>query len=152
MRLSSLGSPWWSRLPILSSANASPYVVTLEEVGSNVVATGSGAFDATGLTLSSSDFGLASIPPQMEPNRGMIATGANGSASAYKVSTLTGPSSFGSGGFFTGSTRRQTRRARALWPEYRGRIPLCIYPTNMLTTRRCRTPRPTTQRPSPPWA
>ena len=34
----------------------------------------------------------------------MIATGANGSASAYKVSTLTGPSSFGSGGFFYGLT------------------------------------------------
>jgi hypothetical protein len=104
MRRSSLGSPWWSRFPILSSANASPYVATLEEVGSNVVATGSGAFDATGLTLSSSDFGFASMPPQMEPNRGMIATGANGSASAFKVSTLTGPSSFGSGGFFYGLT------------------------------------------------
>ena len=38
------------------------------------------------------------VPP-MEPNRGMIITGAAGSGSVYKVSTLTGPSSFGSGGF-----------------------------------------------------
>jgi hypothetical protein len=64
MKLSSLGSPWWARLAIPSSANASPYVVTLEKVGSNIVATGSGAIDATGLTLSETDFGIASVPPK----------------------------------------------------------------------------------------
>ena len=58
MKLSSLVSPWCARLPILSSANASAYVVTLEEVESNVVATGSGAIDATGLTLSVTGFGM----------------------------------------------------------------------------------------------
>lgn len=45
------------------SADASPYVVTLEEVGSNVVATGSGAIDATGLTPFESDSGIVSMPP-----------------------------------------------------------------------------------------
>ena len=33
------------------AADASPYVVTIEEVGSAVVATGSGQIDTTGLTL-----------------------------------------------------------------------------------------------------
>lgn len=56
------------------------------------------AIDASGLTLSETLTGISSIPP-MEPNRGMIITGAAGSGSVYKVSTLTGPSSFGSGGF-----------------------------------------------------
>ena len=35
-----------------AAASASPYVVTLEEVGSNVVATGSGSIDLTGLMIS----------------------------------------------------------------------------------------------------
>jgi hypothetical protein len=33
------------------SAQADPYVVTLEQVGSNVVASGTGAFDLSGLTF-----------------------------------------------------------------------------------------------------
>jgi hypothetical protein len=33
-----------------AAANASSYVVTIDQVGSNVVATGSGEFDLTGLT------------------------------------------------------------------------------------------------------
>jgi hypothetical protein len=133
------------------SADASPYVVTLEEVGSNVVATGSGAIDAAGLTPFESDSGIVSMPPQMEPNTGLIVTGAQGSAKIYKVSTLKGPSSFGNGSFFTGpGVNNPTGTGPVV--EISGGIALFIYPTNTLRTRRCRTPRPTTQRPSPPWA
>ena len=38
------------------------YTVTLEQVGSNVVATGSGAFDLTGLTFEQNFF---NAPPQI---------------------------------------------------------------------------------------
>lgn len=39
----------------------------------------------------------------MEPNRALIITGATANAGCY-TGTITGPSSFGSGGFFYGST------------------------------------------------
>ena len=41
---------------------AQAYTVTLEQVGSNVVATGSGAFDLTGLTFEQNFF---NAPPQI---------------------------------------------------------------------------------------
>src|ERR1039458_8844392 len=54
------------------AANASPYVVTLEEVGSNVVATGSGSIDLTGLTVA----GVGANSAFLRPESGYVYTGA----------------------------------------------------------------------------
>jgi hypothetical protein len=84
------------------AANASPYLVTLEEVGSNVVATGSGNIDLTGLSLGgfgSSDGGISAV----NPNAASIVSGVCVVCpgvldyASYNAS-LSGPLSFGSGG------------------------------------------------------
>jgi hypothetical protein len=85
---------------------AGAYTVTLQQVGSNVVATGSGAINLTGLTSAGQYFNLVGV----EANEGFITTGATeniipgytGLLDAY--SGFTGPASFGSGGLFVAST------------------------------------------------
>jgi hypothetical protein len=69
--------------------------VTLEEVGTNVVATGSGPLDLTGLTPTSSGVDVS----EMLPFEGLIITGpASGAAvEEYNASAVVGPTSFGSG-------------------------------------------------------
>ena len=80
-------------LLIPAAANATPYVVTLVQQGSNVVATGSGAFDLTGLTLAG---GGTSVASQVGANRGFIAIGPD--LTALDVYTgYSGPTSFGIG-------------------------------------------------------
>jgi hypothetical protein len=77
-----------------TAANASPYVVTLEQVGSNVVATGSGEIDVTGLTFATvSSAEAATIAPSI----GFIDTGPS-AAIVEGYTGFTGPASFGSGG------------------------------------------------------
>jgi hypothetical protein len=69
------------------------YIVTLDQVGSNVVATGTGAIDLEGLVFL---FFAGSGPPGfMIPNSGTIVTGFSGRAEVY--TGLSGPTSFGSG-------------------------------------------------------
>jgi len=71
------------------------YIVTLEQVGSNVVATGSGTIDLTGLTFSNSNSFLSGIVP----NGAEISTGPTGGTPVdVYASALTFPTSFGSGG------------------------------------------------------
>jgi hypothetical protein len=79
---------------LFSVRPAQAYNVTLEQVGSNVVATGSGAIDLTGLQLFLSISGV----PAMFPAFGLIQTGAAGPMGVYIG--VTGPTSFGSGGLF----------------------------------------------------
>jgi hypothetical protein len=72
------------------------YVVTLQQVGANVIATGSGAIDLTGLS------GPTTNPqgPQgyISPSVTLITTGAGGVlADVYAAATLSGPTSFGTG-------------------------------------------------------
>jgi hypothetical protein len=67
------------------------YIVTLQEVGPNVVATGSGAIDLTGL----SSFGSAFASPEMYPAHGIMGTGPSGTIDQYLGSS--GPASFGPG-------------------------------------------------------
>jgi hypothetical protein len=50
-----------------AAANASSYVVTLDQVGANVVATGSGQIDLTGLTS-----GNALVASQINPSSAYI--------------------------------------------------------------------------------
>jgi len=68
------------------------YIVTLQQVGPDVVATGSGAFDLTGLT----SLGPAGGSPYIAPSQGLIQIGTAASADDY--TGFTGPTSFGSGG------------------------------------------------------
>src|SRR5437868_6952896 len=78
-------------LLILSQPAQAGYVVTLDQVGSNVVATGTGPIDLTGLTLLPAG-GIGNAV--MFPSSGNIFAGT-GSASRYQG--LTGPTSFGIG-------------------------------------------------------
>jgi hypothetical protein len=75
-------------------AQAGSYVLMLQQVGSNVVATGSGAIDLTG--LSGPTFGVAI--DALIPNPAQIVTGPTGVvfADSY-VGSITGPTNFGSG-------------------------------------------------------
>ena len=78
---------------------AQAFTITLEQVGANVVANGSGAINLTGLTPAGGAFlGGGGI----EASAGQIITGSPGSATAY--TGLNGPTSFGSGGLFNAST------------------------------------------------
>ncbi len=75
------------------------FTVTLTQVGPNVVATGSGAIDLTGLT----SFGSTSAGPELYPAHGIIGIGVFGNTDLY--SGLSGPASFGPGfGGFPSST------------------------------------------------
>jgi len=70
------------------------YVVTLQQVGSNVVATGSGAIDLTGLGGPGSDNqGQSAI----EPGSAFIITGPTGISDADSYAGFSGPTSFGLG-------------------------------------------------------
>ena len=75
---------------VTTAANASPYVVTLDQVGSDVVETGSGSIDITGLAFG----GTIITPSYLDPSAGDIFIGGN----AARYYGLSGPSSFGSGG------------------------------------------------------
>lgn len=69
------------------------YIVTLAQVGSNVVATGSGTIDLAALTLVR---GSVPFPPTILPAGGIILTG--GAPASFDVyQSVTGPTSFGSG-------------------------------------------------------
>jgi len=83
-----------SLLIIASPAQAipMPYVVMLEQVGTTVVATGSGAFDLTGLSFVTNGTGTLNIIPSL----GQMVSGS-GNADIYQ-GTISGPSNFGSGG------------------------------------------------------
>jgi hypothetical protein len=69
------------------------YIVTLLQVGPDVVATGSGALNLTGLSFT----GNTVYPAAVDPSAGLIQTGpTTSSVSVYSV-TFSGPISFGSG-------------------------------------------------------
>jgi len=72
------------------------YVVTLEQKGSDVVATGSGAIDLTGLSFV---FTNTSHSALVAPGLGEITTGLPAFTSIDDYAGITGPTSFGSGGF-----------------------------------------------------
>jgi hypothetical protein len=69
------------------------YTVTLEQVGANVVATGSGAIDLTGLTFQNNFF---NAPPQIQANFSLLITGLGG-ANQSQYTGFAGPTNFGSG-------------------------------------------------------
>jgi hypothetical protein len=71
------------------------YTVTLTQVGSNVVATGSGTIDTTDLTSEGSGTHAGAISPSTPE----IITGPPILTPFSEYAFITGPSSFGSGGF-----------------------------------------------------
>ncbi len=77
------------------------YIVTLAQVGSNVVATGSGAFNLTGLTFA---FSTPAQGVGVAANIGVISTGTTGVFNADLYTGFTGPTSFGSGLTFLANT------------------------------------------------
>ena len=77
-----------------AAANASPYVVTLEQSGTNVVATGSGDIDLTGLSFNSAGPGGSSVQADIA-----YLTVGGGAIWAYEARSFSGPGSFGTGGF-----------------------------------------------------
>ncbi|MFL6513906.1 MAG: PEP-CTERM sorting domain-containing protein [Chthoniobacterales bacterium] len=84
-----------------ASPASAGYVVTLNQVGSDVIATGGGPLDLTGLTFreptSLGDFNN----PGIIPVDGVIVTGAGGKMDVY--TGFSGPPSFGSGGATRGT-------------------------------------------------
>jgi len=87
-------------LLVFSSPAQAGYIVTLQQAGSNVVATGSGAIDLTGLTLFAPNaFGGQA---EMVLAQGFILTGPASSVlgDGYAGSVV-GPTSFGSGASFS---------------------------------------------------
>jgi hypothetical protein len=68
------------------------YIVTLQQVGPNVVATGKGAFDLTGLPVKA----RGSSQTLIQPYLGNIVTGSSNSCDVYGT-TITGPDNFGIG-------------------------------------------------------
>jgi hypothetical protein len=71
-----------------AAANASPYLVTIQQVGSNVVATGSGNIDLTGLQNFQSGVGFVDV---IDATHGLI-----------DLSTT-----IGNGSIFNGTSREQ---------------------------------------------
>ena len=69
------------------------YTVTFEQMGSNVVATGSGTIDLTGLSPNGPGFG----GPGLDPNVGSVGTGPTALTSVNFYTGFSGPTSFGPG-------------------------------------------------------
>jgi len=84
-------------LLIVSPAAHAGYIVTLNQVGPNVVATGSGAIDLTGLSF----FESGSFPGLIAADTGTIITGPGPNGAILPANFfqgVSGPTSFGSGG------------------------------------------------------
>ena len=84
-------------------AKASPYLVTIEQVGTDVIATGSGQIDLTGLTLSGD---CSCSFAYIYPSSGAIQISDGFQfANLWGSAAFSGPSSFGSGGFTVANNR-----------------------------------------------
>ena len=86
---------------LFSVQPAQAFTMTLEQVGSNVVATGSGAINLTGLTFVQTAGPLGAV---IGANLGLIETVQTSGAIVDIYSGFTGPTSFGSGGVFLANT------------------------------------------------
>jgi VPDSG-CTERM motif len=84
---------------LFSVQPAQGFTITMEQVGANVVATGTGAINLTGLTFSGTGSGGAAA---VFASSGGISIGATADTNTYKG--FTGPTSFGSGGVHFANT------------------------------------------------
>lgn len=76
------------------TVNATPYVVKLVQQGTNVVATGSGAIELTGLTF---EYGTFTGGATLWPSSAFVMTGPQSSVALDTYTGFAGPTSFGSG-------------------------------------------------------
>jgi hypothetical protein len=88
-----LGVALLTGFSLIASPARGGYVVTLEQVGNDVVATGSGPINLTGLSFE----GFGSTNAYVLPLFGQIVTGVD-SDSVALYRGVTGPTNFGSGG------------------------------------------------------
>src|SRR5262245_15890278 len=85
----------------VGAAEADPFVLTMQEVGSDVIATGSGNINLTGLV----PIGAFTEPASLIPNQGLWRTGLSAPFEVEEFGgTVSGPTSFGSGGVSTPTT------------------------------------------------
>lgn len=78
----------------VSAEAQSSFIVTLQQEGNNVVATGSGAFDLSPLTFV---FNSPTSGTAVNPSEGNLNVGQSGSIDIYSSPSITGPTEFGSG-------------------------------------------------------
>lgn len=78
---------------ICGSAHAA-FIETVQEVGTSVVATGSGTIDTTDLSAT----GVGTYPTYMAPYSGTIITGPTGNNQVQPYVGISGPANFGQGG------------------------------------------------------
>jgi hypothetical protein len=76
------------------------YIATLEQVGSGLIATGNGAIDLTGLSFPATFGTVAGIFPSI----GFMSLGPTSFPSTDQYTGITGPTSFGIGGFNNASS------------------------------------------------
>src|ERR1051325_4668425 len=88
---------------VFSAQPAQAFTMTIEQVGSNVIATGSGAFNLTGLTLSSGQFVGTRIAASFA-----IITMSPELLNADADNGFTGPTSFGPGDLFSANSFTET--------------------------------------------
>ena|SRR6266480_4040605 len=88
-------------LSLFSVQPAQAYSVTLEQIGANVVGTGSGPINLTGLTFQGS---VSTNGVGVLPLFGIIFTGPTGSVNVSQYAGFTGPTNFGSGGPLNANT------------------------------------------------
>jgi hypothetical protein len=84
---------------LMANAKASPYVVTIQQVGSDVVATGSGNINTTGLTGPITGF---TNNPQIRSSGAYLDIGFLVQLSSYLG--VSGPTNFGTGNSFNANT------------------------------------------------
>jgi hypothetical protein len=91
-------------LGVTVTANANPYVLTLEQDGPNVVATGTGEIDLTGLGFYTNTVGNGVL---VWPSFDYTITGSGaGIAIYYPLVSIKGPSNYGSGDYTGASTSK----------------------------------------------
>src|SRR5262245_43223973 len=74
---------------------AQAYTVRLQQMGANVVATGSGAINLTGLNFVTNTFGI--LGGAVQASEGLLSMGPNAAPVTVYIG-FTGPTNFGSGG------------------------------------------------------
>jgi hypothetical protein len=99
------------------------YTVTVQQVGPDVVATGSGPLDLAGLSnLGGSGLGLASSA-QIGPDSGTIVTGPTRTTNDKYTGTVVGPTNFGIGGLTFASSGSGDRVGITALPGFVLRVP-----------------------------
>ena len=96
------------------------YILTLQQLGPNVVATGSGALDLTGLSYAVTGAGGSG----MEPSAAFIITGTYNEPDDLYRGSITGPTNFGSGGFAFANRNTATGGLVGIAP-----VPVGVAPT-----------------------